>query len=302
MDTEIASRGDVVLILRLPNSQIFSWPDGQKGGGKGKKGKKENNRKKGKKGKNVLQQSEAAAEPGLDRPASEPELEAQPMANPEFENAGEPEPEAQRVADTELESAAENIHEPAGSSAEPSEARPTSKSWGETRSPAISLEEPREVRFRVSSSHLSLASPIFRIMLDGPWKEGILDGQSPRQLLTSEWDTEALLVLLNIIHGRHRAVPKLVSLDTLGKFAILVDYYQCHEVTEVFVDRWLKALEKDFPTSYGRESTIWLFVSLVFSHSVYFEKTTELAIKESQGPVETMCLPIPVELLSKFNI
>jgi hypothetical protein len=135
----------------------------------------------------------------------------------------------------------------------------------------------------------------------GLWKEGILDGQSRRELLTSEWDTEALLVLLNIIHGRHQAVPKSVSLETLGKIAILVDYYQCHEVTEVFVDLWLKALEKDFPTSYGRESTIWLFVCLMFSHSAIFEKTTELAIKESQGPVETMCLPIPGCLLGKSN-
>ncbi|KFY95919.1 hypothetical protein V500_02615 [Pseudogymnoascus sp. VKM F-4518 (FW-2643)] len=182
MDTEIDPRGDVVLILRFPNSQVFSWPDGQKGGGKGKKGKNEKNRKKGKKGKNVLRESEAAAEPGLDRPASEPELEAQPEADPEFEPAGEPEPETQRVADPELESAAENIHEPAGSSAEPAEARPTSECWGETRSPAFSHEEPRESR---------------------------------RELLTSEWDTEALLVLLNIIHGRHRAVPKSVNLETL---------------------------------------------------------------------------------------
>lgn len=90
---------------------------------------------------------------------------------------GEPDPEVQRVADPELESAAENMHEPAGSSAEPAEACSTSECCGETRSPAFSHEEPREVKFRVSSSHLSLASPIFQIMLDGPWKEGILDGQ-----------------------------------------------------------------------------------------------------------------------------
>ncbi|KFY29426.1 hypothetical protein V491_00034 [Pseudogymnoascus sp. VKM F-3775] len=293
MDTEIDPRGDAVLILRIPNSQVFSWPDGQKGGGKGKKGKKEKNHKKGKKGKkgkNVLREFEAAAEPGLDRPAPEPELVAQPVADPDFEPAGGPEPD--------LETAAENMHEPEGSPAELAEARPTSECCKETRSPSFSHEEPREVKFRVSSSHLSLASPVFRIMLEGPLKEGVLDGQSPRELFTSEWDTEALRVLLNIIHGRHRAVPKSVSLETLGKIAILVDYYQCHEVTEVFVDLWLKALEKDFPTSYGRESTIWLFVSFVFSHSAIFEKTTELAIKESQGPVETMCLPIPGGLLT----
>ena len=47
----------------------------------------------------MLRESEAAAEPELDRSASEPELEAQREADPELEPAAEPELEAQREAD-----------------------------------------------------------------------------------------------------------------------------------------------------------------------------------------------------------
>jgi hypothetical protein len=75
LDTEIDPRGDVVLILRFPNSQVFSWPDGQKGWGKGKNGKKEKNRKKGKKGKNTPPRRAVAARLGsLKREAIEAEL------------------------------------------------------------------------------------------------------------------------------------------------------------------------------------------------------------------------------------
>lgn len=128
--------------------------------------------------------------------------------------------------------------------------------------PDLLLSQPKHAQpvakyeYGFFSRHLSLASPIFQCMLKRQWKEGISGGQPPRELLTSECDIEAVLVLLNIIHGRHRAVPKLVSLETLVRTAILVDYYQCHEATEVLVDRWLKALEKDFPTPYGRVITI----------------------------------------------
>lgn len=91
------------------------------------------------------------------------------------------------------------------------------------------------IRMRVSLQHLILASPVFQTMLDEPFKEGTVC-ESGRQIITRTWDAEAMTIILNIIHGRHREVPRSLSLETLAKFAIVVDYYEFHEVVELFVD------------------------------------------------------------------
>ncbi|KAJ6787770.1 hypothetical protein PWT90_06456 [Aphanocladium album] len=101
-------------------------------------------------------------------------------------------------------------------------------------SESLCFGKPKEIRFRASSSHLRLASPILEGMLDGKYPENSLekiitaeDGSECRLLYTSEWDEKVFLILMNWIHGRHREVPKQVDLEMLGKFAILVDYYKC---------------------------------------------------------------------------
>lgn len=160
--------------------------------------------------------------------------------------------------------------------------------------------EIEEVKFRLSSRHLCLASPVFSAMLCGGWKEsaGSVESQSSYKIGATDWNTEAFLLLMNIIHGHHRKVPRFVDLDTLAQLSILVDYYKCHEITEFFAHLWMDELSFALPTSYGRESVIWLSVSWVFSKADIFEKMTELALKESEKPLETMCLPLPSKLLS----
>lgn len=160
-------------------------------------------------------------------------------------------------------------------------------------------EESNELKMLVSSSHLCLASSTFRKMLRGPWREARSDGDAIREIQTTEWDVEALLVVLNIIHGHHRFVPKSVSLELLAKIATIVDYYKCHEITAVFVDRWLLGLEGNLPSSYGKDCVLWLSISWVFLRVDILQKMAEVAIMGCEGPVETMDLPFPNALLSK---
>ncbi|KAK9439945.1 hypothetical protein VB005_04563 [Metarhizium brunneum] len=171
-----------------------------------------------------------------------------------------------------------------------------------------------EVRFRLSSRHLSLASPVFNAMLSGGWKESTMVPQQPGtsanekafkndtdlryEITATEWDVKVLALLINIIHGRHRQVPHSVDIETLGRFCTLVDYYECHETVEFAAHAWINKLGQALPRTHGRESTIWLLVSWVFSLATTFQKMTELAIREGQGPLETMSLPVPPTLLS----
>ncbi|KAK5991237.1 Nicotinate-nucleotide pyrophosphorylase [Cladobotryum mycophilum] len=166
--------------------------------------------------------------------------------------------------------------------------------------PAYPDGKPVIVGFRVSSKHLSLASPVFQKMLSGPWKEGAQTTQKTRCITTSEWDAEALLILLDIIHGHHRDVPKSLDIETLGRIAILVDYYQCHEIIEIFGNMWLNNLNGKLPTSIREDLMTWLFVSSVFSCSDVFEKISELAVRKFKAPFETD-LPMPSNMLEALN-
>jgi hypothetical protein len=147
---------------------------------------------------------------------------------------------------------------------------------------------------RVSSSHLALASPYFKRMLRGGWKEGhTLRSDGGVHLDVKEWDHEALLILMNIIHGHTRKVPRLVSLEVLAKIAVLVDYYECVEVVEVFSDMWINQLEKQPPRIYSRDLILWICISWVFRLSKQFTVATRIALKQSRGPIQTLGLPIP---------
>lgn len=87
-----------------------------------------------------------------------------------------------------------------------------------------------ELRFKVSSKHLTLASPYFKKMLEGPYKEANLPCP---EVTIEEFDSEALKILLNIIHGKNSNIPRFLSLDMLAKVSEWVDYLDCFEQAEV---------------------------------------------------------------------
>lgn len=318
---ELDPRGDVLLILQSPDRQHFLWLDQPAAKSQtaqnfdrwiiperhrsdtiinAKRSLKMAKKKKRKSASTIAKIEEA--QPSMSNPWNLGSLATGHIPRPE----PEPEPapvfgdtSAEADINIEPETTAESVEEPIeepGTLHEQADVLLASK---------VSLgydEEDDEMRMRASSRHLSLASPVFSAMLDGPWKESIPDSQSSRRIVTSEWDTEAFLILLDIIHGHHRDVPRSVSLEMLGNISVLVDYYNCHEVTEIFVDIWIQDLEKSLPTSYGKASTIWLSISWVFSKASIFEKMTEVTIHGCLGPVNTMNLPIPARILSESSL
>ncbi|KAI0182919.1 hypothetical protein EV127DRAFT_40277 [Xylaria flabelliformis] len=56
-----------------------------------------------------------------------------------------------------------------------------------------------------------------RLPLYGPFKESHSGGDGFRHVNASDWDTEALLIILRIIHGRNRQVPRSLDLDMLAE-------------------------------------------------------------------------------------
>lgn len=179
---------------------------------------------------------------------------------------------------------------------------PNKKDFLDPMQPDVT-DEPKVAQFRISSSHLRLASSQFRHSLSsayrGPKKEqfSLEDGTICDVLRTEQWDPNAFLILLRIVHGHNRQVPGSVNIDTLGKLAILVDYYECHERVELFARHWIEALKGDIPVAYGKTAILWLAVSWVFMEKSIFKRMTEIVLKHSSCPFEADMLPLPPILI-----
>ncbi|KAF1997510.1 hypothetical protein P154DRAFT_496699 [Amniculicola lignicola CBS 123094] len=169
----------------------------------------------------------------------------------------------------------------------------------------IKAESPEiEIHYLVSSRHLMLASPRFYTMLaDSNWVEGHRSDDGRYHINVEDWDEQALLVILNIFHLRHKEVPRELELEVLAKIAVLVDYYECAEVLELFSDMWIEKLRKDVmvPLIYCRDLMLWLCVALVFRLSEEFKTATLVAIRWAPGPIGSLGLPISPSTVHKLD-
>ncbi|KAJ2969739.1 hypothetical protein NQ176_g8513 [Zarea fungicola] len=169
------------------------------------------------------------------------------------------------------------------------------------------IGEDNVVRFRISSSHLRLASAQFRRLLSSTYPntlEGQLsleDGTKCNVLGTEQWDSKVFLMLLQIVHGYNRQVPDSIDLDTLGKLAILVDYYECHERVELFARRWIEALRGQVPKAYGDAAILWLAISWVFIDKPIFKQMTQIILRHSTCPFQADTLPLPPILIENLE-
>jgi hypothetical protein len=156
-----------------------------------------------------------------------------------------------------------------------------------------------EIHLRVSSAHLILSSPVFRAMLDGPFSEGIRSKDNLFEVKAFEWSAEALVIVLDIIHGHHRSLPQKVELAILIEIAMLCDYYQCEEIVETFAKQWITALEEDKP--YEEKATMnWMFVAWVFQREDLFNTKVAMTLQHSEIPVHTD-LPLPSTILGTLS-
>jgi hypothetical protein len=169
-------------------------------------------------------------------------------------------------------------------------------------SPADKPQDPDkepEVRMKLSSKHLALASTYFEKLTANNWKETTPEDGYSYVVHGRDWDEKALLILMNIIHGRTSKVPDSISLEMLAKISVLVDYYQCHEAVGFFAKTWIKHPAVFSPFVNGRDVFLRLSVCWVFSEAGTFSMLTETIIQESKGPIDSLGLPIPHGIIGK---
>ncbi|KAM0341686.1 hypothetical protein ACHAPU_009934 [Fusarium lateritium] len=161
--------------------------------------------------------------------------------------------------------------------------------------------QPNEVRFRVSSAHLILASPVFKAMLEGPFSEGIRNQNGLFEVKAFEWNTTSMVVLLDIIHGHHRSVGSKVTLGLFTEIAMVVDYYQCNEIVETFAAKWIASYGDAFLTGYDDSTMSRLFIGWVFGQRDVFDAMVFDSLSHSKGPLKTD-LPLPNTVLGEFAV
>jgi hypothetical protein len=176
--------------------------------------------------------------------------------------------------------------------------------WDESENGAKGNDAPRpqtsELRIKASSKHLALASKHFRnkFAWEGEDTEALQsDGRIHIHL--AGHDPKAVTIVMNIIHGRGRRVPKSVDLETLAKIALFVDAFQCYDAVEAYADRWVGRLENSLPSECSRDLVLWIFVAYVFHQPILFKSATRIAVLRSGGPIRDLGLPIREKLISK---
>ena len=151
------------------------------------------------------------------------------------------------------------------------------------------------LQIRASSKHLTLSSPQFERTLQQGFREGNeLQSTGCLELPIEDWEAMPFLILMMIIHGRMRAVRREISLKRLSEMAVLVDYYECYEVVEVFSDMWIHAgQERMSGLSTIIDKERWLFISWVFQRSAIFRESSRSLQCEEKDNLLTQELPIP---------
>ncbi|KAI3576470.1 hypothetical protein IWW34DRAFT_81968 [Fusarium oxysporum f. sp. albedinis] len=147
-----------------------------------------------------------------------------------------------------------------------------------------------------------LASPGFKAMLDGPFKESCRNQYGRFEAKAFEYSAEALLILLDIMHGHHRRVPKTMELSLLTEMAILVDYYMCHEIVEMFAENWIASViqEDEIEGSDYQANISRLFISWVFEKTELFNSIVYSILKLAARPIRTD-LPLPSTILDSLE-
>jgi hypothetical protein len=83
----------------------------------------------------------------------------------------------------------------------------------------------------------------------------------------------AMVTLMNVIHGHGHKVPRTLSIEELVRFTILMDYFLCAEIcspyTEIWTERIMHGSEKHNLSIKDNLKALWVFQLL--QHEKGFE-------------------------------
>jgi len=140
-----------------------------------------------------------------------------------------------------------------------------------------------------------LASRYFLTILGGDFPHAITLRTQGHVTIPLQDDLDSVIILLNIIHGAGRKVPRQVSLDVLSKLAVVVSKFEMLSAVEFFSDTWIDNLQRSgLPKMYNENVLPLVFVFWVFDRPAEFRDMTKLAQRESTERLEDDAADIPI--------
>lgn len=139
----------------------------------------------------------------------------------------------------------------------------------------------QQITFQVSSKVMTLASPVWRTMLDptGPFKESQSDNG---EITFPDDNSEALLILLLAAHVRFPDVPQELWYEQLLNVCILCDKYDCIALVRPWLPRWqAHQLWLDSSIYHGE----WLFICWTTGDQTNFERFARHYVRTSSADV-----------------
>ncbi|KAK5189283.1 hypothetical protein LTR47_011802 [Exophiala xenobiotica] len=136
-----------------------------------------------------------------------------------------------------------------------------------------------EIELRVSSKHLSLASAVFDKSMEGH----SIGDTDMRTIPLQNDDYHAMEILLNIIHGRTRRVPRRLNIEELVQVVVLIDKYEFHEAVEPFTDMWFESLRPVLLRQEHQDLGSRIFICWVLQKSSEYNALTRKAIWDTDS-------------------
>jgi len=153
----------------------------------------------------------------------------------------------------------------------------------------------QDITFQVSSKAMSLASPVWRTMLDpnGPFREAKPDNG---EVAFPADDAEALLVLLLAAHLRYQEVPQTLTYKQLLNLCIACDKCDCVGLLRPWISKW-EATLKPLADRPGHEE--WLFVAWTTGDETTFRRLARWLVQNSITNQSNQCLTVSGKVLGE---
>ncbi|KAL3496468.1 hypothetical protein BJX62DRAFT_232577 [Aspergillus germanicus] len=161
---------------------------------------------------------------------------------------------------------------------------------------------PKDHRIRVSSAQLIKSSPFFKGTLTSIWKESArFQEDKEMQIGMPDWDIDALLAVMRLLHNKPRKLPKKPSFKLLAGVCIIADYYQRQD-TILACRKWRKnnlVASVPFWSDVGT-MVIALWVARLFGYSLDFSIISRNLLLRSHGTLDSGGLLIPQGILDEI--
>ncbi|KAL4864177.1 hypothetical protein BDV12DRAFT_176514 [Aspergillus spectabilis] len=160
------------------------------------------------------------------------------------------------------------------------------------RGPARSHQEwltkpnrSQTVHFQISEKHIKFAAQVFnRLLIPKKLSNMVMRG----------FDSEALLIVLNVIHAKFETVPRQVSLEQLARICAVAEYFECWSALRFCIDMWLPHVRKSMShVRFLRDLVLWLWLACELRFDEDWRDAAMKVIYQSPGPVPSLRLPFP---------